>query len=115
VAADALEKLVELSDGDLRKSITRLQSLSLGCKSITISQVIESCGQVDELVILRFVEACQENNLKPVENEVKELIYSGYSSLQFLRQLAPHIIHDSNLKPVQKARILLTIGVSSSL
>lgn len=112
VSADALQKLVELSDGDLRKSITRLQSLSLGCKSITTSQVVELCGQVDEVVILRFVEACQKQSFKLVENEVKELIYNGYSSLQFLRQLAPHIINDLSLSHVQKAQILLNIAVS---
>ncbi|KAI6177392.1 AAA domain-containing protein [Aphelenchoides bicaudatus] len=110
VNTDALQKLVELSDGDLRKSITRLQSLSLGCNSINASTVVEMCGQVDETIILRFIEACRKSSLRAGEKEVDEVICSGYSSLQFLRQLAPHIIHDSNLNGVQKAKLLQTIA-----
>jgi len=107
---ETLQKLVELSDGDLRKSITRLQSLSLGCKSISTLHVVELCGQLDESVIVRFVEACRKIKLSSMENEVKEFIYGGYSSVQFLRQLAPHVIHDTDLDGAKKAKILLAIA-----
>jgi len=107
---EALKKLVELSDGDLRKSITRLQSLSLGCKSISTSHVVELCGQIDEAVIVRFLEGCRKVKLINMETEVKEFVCGGYSSVQFLRQLAPHVIYDTGLKGAQKAKILLAIA-----
>lgn len=111
MAEESLNKLVELSDGDLRKSITRLQSMSSGCKSITTAQVVELCGQVDETVVARFIEECKKPTLASIEGEVKEFVLSGYSSVQFLRQLAPHIINDSSLKGTQKARVLIRIAV----
>lgn len=107
-----MKKLVELSDGDLRKSITRLQSLSLGCKNINATQVIELCGQIEDNVMVRFIEACQKPKLIEMERQVKEFVCAGYSSTQFLRQLAPHIIRDTNLKGVKKAHILQHIAVS---
>lgn len=107
-----MQKLVELSDGDLRKSITRLQSLSLGRGSIKTNHVIESCGQIDDETISNFVDSCKNPKLAAVERQIKQVIYGGYSSAQFLRQLAPYIIGDSNLSGVQKAKILQIIAVS---
>lgn len=114
IAEDALQKLVELSDGDLRKSITRLQSLSMGCQSISSLQVVELCGQIDDAVVMQFIEACRKPKMAAMESEVREFVCGGYSSTQFLRQLAPHVINDSKLTGVQKAKILQHIAVSST-
>ena len=50
VTEAALLSLVNYSDGDLRKSITRLQSLSLGAMTIDAHCVADCCGYIDDEV-----------------------------------------------------------------
>ncbi|KAI6205035.1 AAA domain-containing protein [Aphelenchoides besseyi] len=110
ITEEALDSLVKYSDGDLRKSITRLQSLSLGCKEIDWEQVAECCGQIGDIVIVDFVKACQEQRLTAMDGQVNEFLLAGYSTTQFLHQLAPHIVNETQLSNLQRAKILALIA-----
>ncbi|CAD5207499.1 unnamed protein product [Bursaphelenchus okinawaensis] len=110
VTDEALNQLISLSDGDLRKSITRLQSLSLGFDVITADSVAQICGQIPEDQMSHFFDTLKMQNAKNVINNCQEFVRTGYSAKQFLEQLSELVVKDDMLSSINKAHILLKLG-----
>ncbi|KAF1640244.1 UNVERIFIED_CONTAM: Replication factor C subunit 4, partial [Eudyptes robustus] len=110
ITSEALNQLISFSDGDLRKSITRLQSLSLGFDSIESQNVADICGQIPSEQMEKFYKALKGNRVEIVEEKSREFIRNGFSPKQFLEQISELILKDDSLRSVDKARILGKIG-----
>uniref|UniRef100_A0A915DUV6 AAA+ ATPase domain-containing protein n=1 Tax=Ditylenchus dipsaci TaxID=166011 RepID=A0A915DUV6_9BILA len=91
---DAVDELVSISKGDLRKSITLLQSMA--CASILLKKedVRETSGYVPD----------------QLTTAVKVFNRQGYSAYQMICQLADVILANSLLQPTQKAKIFNKMG-----
>jgi len=134
VSDDVISALISTSQGDLRRSITYLQSASrLSMSSdppseITTSDIQEIAGVVPDVVIHSLAatlgvdvvanEAMEVDDrahskasgFDGVRNKVKEIIREGYSASQILSQLHDLVIEHPTLTARQKARCALAFA-----
>lgn len=113
LSSDVLDTLVRVSDGDMRKSITMLQSanrLVLNNELMTINNIIDVAGVIPDHVILDLIKSCQANRFVTVQSAVKDIIYNAYPVDQIFAQLSTAILHDMTINDVHKAEILIRIA-----
>ncbi|XP_053491646.1 replication factor C subunit 4 isoform X1 [Ictalurus furcatus] len=93
---EGIDALVKVSEGDLRKAITLLQSTArFGAeKEITESLVIEIAGVVPPKVIENLLQTCYKGNFEKLEVAVKNLVDEGYAATQILSQFHDVIIEE---------------------
>lgn len=90
VSPEAMDALLETSEGDLRKAITSLQScarLKGTSEEITKADVYELSGVVPEEWINQFITACESNSMDQVQKCVDDISYEGFSVIQIISQL----------------------------
>ncbi|XP_076879591.1 replication factor C subunit 4 isoform X1 [Brachyhypopomus gauderio] len=94
---EAIEALVRVSEGDLRKAITLLQSAARlsAEKEITESVVTEMAAVVPPKVIENLLQTCYKGTFEKLEIAVKDMIDEGYAATQVLNQLHDIIIEES--------------------
>lgn len=119
---DALQSIVEVSGGDLRKAITTLQSccrLKCGTGSllnddmITLKDILEMSGIIPEVYLKQFLDICKAKDYAKLENFVKDFLYEAFSISQFFDQLSDVIVADELITNDQKALICDKLGESS--
>lgn len=76
---DAIDELIDISNGDLRKSITILQSIASSHTEINKGEVREMSGYVPDDVINQFMASCQSNDFRHLNNEMNKLRREGNS------------------------------------
>lgn len=109
---ESIEALVRVSEGDLRKAITYLQStarFSVG-KQITEQAVIEIAGVVPTKVIDNLLEICFKGTFEKLEVAVKNVVDEGYAGTQILSQLHEAII-ERHISDQQKSAITEKMAV----
>ncbi|NP_001082757.1 replication factor C subunit 4 L homeolog [Xenopus laevis] len=107
ITNEAISCLVEVSEGDLRKAITFLQSaarLTRG-KEITEEIVTEIAGVVPKETLDSVLVVCQSGSFEKLENFVKDLINNGHAATQLVNQLHDVILERGDLTDKQKAFI----------
>lgn len=110
----ALRRLVQLSNGDLRKSITQLQALSMSFETVSAGSVDEVCGRVPPRTMSAFWDAARSHYSRLVDRQAFLLARSGLSPTQFLEQLAEQVLAEDALSPLQKAELLDSVAVSAA-
>jgi replication factor C subunit 2/4 len=103
--ADAIEELVEISQGDLRKSITILQSMACLGKEISKKDVQEMSGYVPEEIINEIMASVQSGDFKAITRTMTRLRRLGYGANQMLLQLTEVFLHNDTLQEKEKAKI----------
>ncbi|KAK9966930.1 hypothetical protein ABG768_004006 [Culter alburnus] len=103
---DGIEALVKVSEGDLRKAITYLQSAARlnAEREITEQIIIEIAGVVPPKVIETLLQTCYRGAFEKLELAVKDLIDQGYAANNVLNQLHDVIIEEK-LSDKQKSVI----------
>ncbi|XP_077058660.1 replication factor C subunit 4-like, partial [Siphateles boraxobius] len=93
---DGIEALVKVSDGDLRKAITYLQSAARlnAEREITEQIIIEIAGVVPPKVIETLLQICYKGAFEKLELAVKDLIDQGFAATNVLNQLHEVIIEE---------------------
>lgn len=95
ISDELLSELVSLSEGDLRRAITLLQSSALTkeeSEEITIDDIHEVAGYVPKQMVDKFVQICWSKSYEKLTEFVSDLIASGYSGSQFLLELHEWLI-----------------------
>ncbi|KAJ8277209.1 hypothetical protein GJAV_G00072610 [Gymnothorax javanicus] len=94
---EAIAALVKVSEGDLRKAITFLQSAARlgGDKEITESLVIEIAGVVPTKMIDNLLQICLSSTFDKLEIAVKNMIDEGYAATQILVQLHDTVVQET--------------------
>ncbi|CCF58184.1 hypothetical protein KAFR_0E00300 [Kazachstania africana CBS 2517] len=92
-----LEKILEISQGDLRRAITLLQSASkrisyLKVEKIRILQVEELAGVVPTKILHEIAEKVATKDIKIIADYVDTFIISGWSGVSVLNQLHDYYI-----------------------
>uniref|UniRef100_A0A8D0HC48 Replication factor C subunit 4 n=1 Tax=Sphenodon punctatus TaxID=8508 RepID=A0A8D0HC48_SPHPU len=107
VSNEAISYLVQVSEGDLRKAITFLQSATrlTGGKEITEKVVTEIAGVIPQATLDRLLAACQSGSFEKLETEAKNLINEGYAATQLVNQLHDIIVEREDLSDKQKSVI----------
>ncbi|XP_069474737.1 replication factor C subunit 4 [Ambystoma mexicanum] len=107
ITSEALACLVEVSEGDLRKAITFLQSATrlTGGKEITEYIVTEIAGVVPKKTIDGVLSACHSGSFEKLEIVVKNLINEGHAATQLVNQLHDVIIEGEVLTDKHKSAV----------
>ncbi|MBN3319609.1 RFC4 factor, partial [Atractosteus spatula] len=104
---EGIAALAQVSEGDLRKAITFLQSaarLTAG-KEITESIVTEIAGVVPCKMIDSLLQTCYNSTFEKMEISVKDLVDQGFAATQILNQLHDSVFEDERLNDKQKSAI----------
>ncbi|KAJ1382547.1 hypothetical protein SESBI_44152 [Sesbania bispinosa] len=109
--AEGLSTLSSISQGDLRRAITYLQSAArLFGSSISSKDLISVSGVVPPNVVEELLKACKSGNFDLANKEVNNFIAEGYPASQMLTQLFEAIVEENDISDEQKARICKKLG-----
>lgn len=117
---EAVEALIETSEGDLRKAITSLQScaaLRIGTAkegSITKRDVYEMAGVIPGKWIDGLLEVCQKNSFENLQKYVDKLFCEGFSGAQLICQIHDRIVAADDMSDRQKSFICEKLAVNES-
>ncbi|CAB4297384.1 unnamed protein product [Prunus armeniaca] len=108
---EVLSTLSSISQGDLRRAITYLQSAArLFGSSISKKELISVSGIIPEEVVESFFAACSGDNFDLANKEVNNVIAEGYPVSQMLSQLFEVVVESDDISDEQKARICKKMG-----
>ncbi|XP_027149062.1 replication factor C subunit 2 isoform X2 [Coffea eugenioides] len=114
--SDALATLSSISQGDLRRAITYLQSAArLFGSSISSRDLISVSGVIPEDVVQALYSACRSGNFDLADKEVKNVIAEGYPVSQMLSQLFDLVVEADDISDEQKARICKKLGEADKM
>lgn len=105
--------IVDISDGDMRRAITTLQScfrLKVGKGNINKTDIFEMSGLIPTEYFTEFLKVCIEGNYSKLEAYVQNIQYDAYSVAQFFEQFNDIVITNSKLKCKEKAAICSKLG-----
>lgn len=103
---EALSTLSSISQGDLRRAITYVQSAArLFGSSISSKDLISVSGVVPQEVVEALLVACRSGNFDVANKEVNNIIAEGYPVSQMLSQLLELVVEADDISDEQKARI----------
>uniref|UniRef100_A0A5K3EPQ7 AAA domain-containing protein n=1 Tax=Mesocestoides corti TaxID=53468 RepID=A0A5K3EPQ7_MESCO len=121
VSDETLNHLLDLCDGDLRQSITLLQSASRFVAPLSIEGFNEpvpiTSAHLDELASVipekfeeALVSAAKGRNFEKIQLTIKEIIYEGFSALQLVSQLQSRVLKSTEISDLSKQKILDAIA-----
>ncbi|CAL9173749.1 unnamed protein product [Musa hybrid cultivar] len=109
--SEALSTLSSISQGDLRRAITYLQSAArLFGSSITSKDLISVSGVIPQEVVQAVFTACKSGDFDVANKEVNNVIAEGYPVSQLLYQFLEVIVNNDDISDEQKARICKKLG-----
>lgn len=110
---DVFDIIVEVSDGDMRRAITTLQScfrLKTGQGNIMKTDIFELSGLVPLEYLSSFLNVCKKGDYTQLEQYVQNIQYEAYSIAQFFEQFNEHVIKNDALNNKQKSTICDKLG-----
>eukprot|EP01083_Nonionella_stella_P154025 495729_1 len=115
IARDVLDELIVMSEGDMRKSITLLQSASLmksENESVTLNDVYTVAVRIPHDVITdHIIKACLSTSFNAINDTVHYIIAEGYPVALILPKLLDFIMEDEKLfKNMAKAQIAMKLA-----
>ncbi|NXS47389.1 RFC4 factor, partial [Balaeniceps rex] len=104
----AVSYLVKVSEGDLRKAITFLQSATrlMGGKEITEKIVTEIAGVIPKETTDELLSVCRSGSFEKLETLAKNLINEGYAVAQLVNQLHDTVVESEDYSDKQKSVIV---------
>ncbi|KAJ1614924.1 replication factor C like AAA ATPase [Cryptosporidium canis] len=108
-----LETIVEISQGDLRRGITILQSASelLGKdRKINVSSIVDISGIPPKIITERVVSSCKTGGTESILMEAERLINEGWSASLILKNLTEFVVNCAHIDDSKKAFLMLRIS-----
>ena len=106
VPDNILEILQNISEGDLRRSINLLQSISqLGLDNMTEDVVFDVCGIIPKDVVSELVNNCKKLKIDDLMIKIKEFIANGYDLKILINQLNEYFADDTTIEENKKYSI----------
>ncbi|KFQ55727.1 Replication factor C subunit 4, partial [Pelecanus crispus] len=108
ISSEAVSYLVKVSEGDLRKAITFLQSATrlMGGKEITEKIVTEIAGVIPKETTDELLSVCQSGSFEKLEMLAKNLINEGYAVAQLVNQLHDTVVESEDYSDKEKSVIV---------
>ncbi|CAL8347930.1 replication factor C subunit 4 [Gadus morhua] len=109
---EGIAALVKVSEGDLRKAITFLQSAArlVVDQEITEKTIVEIAGVVPSKMIDNLLQTCFKGTFEKVQIAIKDMVDEGYAATQILIQLHESII-EQDLNDKKKSAITEKMAV----
>lgn len=93
LSKESLEYLIDLSEGDLRKSINQLQTISQrGAAEIKIEDIQEMCGLIPDSIIEEFMNTIMTGSYVEIKDFMDDFSANSYDERQLLDQLNNYIL-----------------------
>jgi len=110
---DAMESLIICSEGDLRKSMTFLQTAHRlkGADGIVRSDVLEITGVINIELIKGLLESCASNSYDSLKANVTNILQDGHAASQVISQIHDEVI-SMDLSDLKKSQIMEKIAVA---
>ena len=107
-----ISKIQKVSQGDLRKSINLLQTLSKISPSLLNEELIdEICGIIPEDIIVEFMSDCSTKDSKKLKKTVNTFIENGHSIKALINQMGNYIMSEGcKLDEKKKYKLIYMIG-----
>jgi len=108
----AIQELIKISEGDMRKAITYLQSAYRlkGDEAVGADDITEIAGVVPSEMADKLFEACGSDSYEKLDSAVKEIIAEGHAAAQIINQVHDRIVEMSELNDHQKSAIMEKIA-----
>ncbi len=111
ITEEAIQALIEVGEGDMRKTINLLQSASLGAKKITDKQIYSMAARAKPKEIQEVVKLALSGNFNKARDELNKLILTyGMSGQDVLDQMYKEIIRMEDIPEKTKAKLMDKIG-----
>lgn len=110
---DVFDIIVDISDGDMRRAITTLQScfrLKTGQTSISKDDIFEISGLVPSKFLEDFLGVCKKADYSQLEAFVQNIQYEAYSIAQFFDQFNEYVINNDAITDKHKVAICDKLG-----
>ncbi|XP_055378167.1 replication factor C subunit 4 isoform X2 [Condylostylus longicornis] len=110
---NAYQIILKISEGDMRRAITLLQScfrLKGTTSTITEQDLFEISGLVPENYMHDFFNVCKSGNYIKLEEFVNNIIFEAYSIGQMIDQFNEFVIRHKDLNNEEKCRICEKLG-----
>ncbi len=102
-----LNFLIDISEGDLRRSINLLQSISqLGSDLMTPEVISDVCGTIPNNEIENIFEISRFHNTETIMKEANAFFHNGYDLRQLLIQLNDYVVFKSDLSDLEKTAVV---------
>ncbi|XP_049588081.1 replication factor C subunit 4 [Syngnathus scovelli] len=110
---ESILALVKVSEGDLRKAITFLQSAARldANGEITEVAVMEIAGAVPPDMINNLLQVCFKGSFEKLELTVRSVVDEGYAATQVLSQLHDRIVEHDSMSDEHKSVIAEKMAV----
>lgn len=105
----ALEFLTRVSQGDMRRSVTLLQSTASLFSTIGEAAVRDVSGYPPRHIVDDIFKACRSSP-KEVEEICKQIVYDGWEVASIFQQIVEYIVDCDTLDDVQKAMITIELS-----
>lgn len=113
VDANVYKRIVEISDGDMRRAITTLQScyrLKGGDQVIGEKDLFEMSGMIPYEYLDEFHKVCKKGDYSQLEEYVANITYEAYSVAQLFEQFAEYVVTHATLTNKQKSIVCDKLG-----
>ena len=106
-----LEALIDVCEGDLRKSTNLLQTVSKVYKKLdTLDTVNEIAGVVPKKPVLGIMDKLIQSDIENVIKDIENLLNEGFSGAQVLNTYFKAVIENKRLTKIAKSQILEKIA-----
>lgn len=113
VEQNILDELYKISNGDMRKGITYLQSTyNLYGNTLSVDKIQYIAGIVPDDLIAQLFDKCKNAPFKEMQQFVGELVADGYDVSQLISQFNEFIVFNKLIDDRKKAQILSCVGQS---
>ncbi|KAK7069113.1 replication factor C subunit 4 [Halocaridina rubra] len=109
-----VEAFIEISEGDLRRAITTVQStarLRTEGEKITKQDVYEIAGVVPETWLNKLFEVCTTDSYEKLSDYLNDMMAEGFAGSQIMLQMHDLIIGCDDLRDSQKSVVLDKLAV----
>ncbi|XP_071949682.1 replication factor C subunit 4-like [Antedon mediterranea] len=109
----ALLAIIQVTEGDLRKAITLLQSAHRlkGEEGITEDDIQEIAGSVPVSVVSDLIKTCHSNSFEKLDDAVTKTLAEGYAASQMILQIHEIIVSQPDLNDNQKSKICERLAI----
>ncbi|EGG19030.1 replication factor C subunit [Cavenderia fasciculata] len=108
-----LDAIHTVSQGDMRKAITFMQSAHrfYASKSITDANIYDISGSVEPKTLELFINSCKSGDFYKVRHLVERVMALGYPASQIISQLFDIVVQPSiHFNNIQRTKIAIKIG-----
>jgi len=105
LGAGALDKLIDLSKGDMRAAVTLLQTAQAFYGEVQQDSLVEvACAVPHEAIVLLMKRTREAKTTDEVTHAVRQFLLDGYSGQQVMDQLLSMLTQDASIPDLSKAR-----------